>query len=324
MKQRLFYFVLFTSLLGFGGCNSSGESSGGINTGDFVVTSPYAEVAAKMDKFVEVSVTVNGVPGNFILDTGADSFLVSPEFAVEAGLDDSGTVNIVTIAGISETEVRRIEHFQFGSIEGYDIDAAVVDLAGFDGAIGKPLLEHALVSIDFVNEVISLGDPSISRLSTMGSNFQLLSANNLELPEIAINSQILRDVRLDTGNAGGVILSDPEVGQELLADAELSVATTVTATNGSLDGTAMIADTLSIGSAKLEDQFVVVVDLPDQNSDVAAKSNTSLLGNLVLKQFVVGIDMSRGELLLVHVRSLSYGLSNGGLRGVSLFQEVVG
>ena len=131
----LLFAVLYLSACGGGG---GGGSSFSFSPGNFSLTSERARVPAQVGEFITVDVGVNGVQARFILDTGADSFVVSNELATQAGLTEVGTATLATIAGVSQVPIFRIRDFRMANVIGSEIDAVVVPLDGFDGIVGLP------------------------------------------------------------------------------------------------------------------------------------------------------------------------------------------
>jgi predicted aspartyl protease len=291
-------------LLLLSACGGDGSSSPQMSDGNFALTAPVAQVAARTDDFIFVDVQVNGVPAVFILDTGADAFVVSPGLVERAGLKVTGETRIVTIAGASPASLSRIDDFRFANVVGSEIDAAVIDLVGIDGIIGAPFFRAVVISLDYGSGLLEVADPATVDLAQVAETIggQLVSAQNFVLEGMTVNDQTIGPMRIDTGNSGGIRISTSRAGVLLNSMPEL-LSVSSNASNGSVSGTACIADQVSLDTFLLADQFVVVQDAPLE---------VGLLGSLVLRQFYVVFDLSRGQVILRQDRTLRYGLAESG------------
>ena len=296
------FFVLFLVLASFAACGG-GDSSGSAETsrpgeGDFVVTADSAEVQGSFDRFFYVDVQVNGNPARFILDTGADAFLVSRRFADRLGLPRQSDAQISTPIGSATAEVRRMGHFQFSIVEGTDIDAAVVDIETFDGAIGLPFFRQVIISLDYINQIIRLFDPAEYRVDDLvnSANAQHVTMQQFVVHGLRINGHTVGDVRIDTGSAGGVHTARASLGP-VLESVDQTLPTTFTLPTGTYAGTAFIASSVELGGFNLADQYVVF-----QEPDLSM----GLVGNLLLQQFTLFLDLKRNEAIFQHDRVLHY------------------
>ena len=306
-------FVLFLSACSSG---SSDGTTSGINPGEFTLTSPSETIRPQFDELIYVSVTVNGIPARFILDSGADAFLVSSAFAKKAGLPEIGNMRISTIAGISDAPVRHIDSFTLGNVVGADIDAAEVEINGFDGIVGVPFFRAVVMELDYAGGKIVIHDPADVTLEQLRQEFggDVVDAPNFVLPEVEVNGMAVGPMRIDTGTGGGLRIS-PTTAGTLLAGADGTLQVVSTATNGSVPGTAFIADEIMVSGFSLTDQFVVVQERP---------IDVGLIGSLVLKQFYSVIDMGNDKILFRRDRDLRFGLDPDHLRsasGAAIFQD---
>ncbi|MCB0358946.1 MAG: retropepsin-like domain-containing protein, partial [Bdellovibrionales bacterium] len=276
---------------------------------------PFATTEAQIDKFVVVSVEINGIPGRFIIDSGADAFIVSRRFANAAGLPEMGSTTIDTVVGRSVVPVRRIDDFRFANIHGTGIDAVVVDIGSFDGAIGVPLFRDAILQIDYLRRLVNVADASQFILEPQPEipESALVAAPQFVLDSVVVDGIEVGPVRIDSGSSGGLHVGKNR-GASVLATSVLSAPASFSATNGSLVGTAVIASQLQFASFALSDQFVLVQEPPLEEG---------LLGNLVLKQFRVGFDFTREQVLFELQDPVQYEIAKSlkylGRRGARAF-----
>lgn len=293
------------SLLLLSACGGSGGSStGGLpSRGSFTLSSPEAEAFARVSEFLFVDVQINGATANFLLDTGADAFVVSEEFAERANLEVVSIAEVTTIAGTSTVDVARIREFSFANVVGVDIDAAVLPLSNIDGIVGIPFFEAVVMSLDYGTGRLVIRDPATFSLEENVSEFggELFQVgSNFILDSVSVNGVPLGPLRVDTGSSGGIRV-DVARGGGLLAQANQTLPVQSSAANGQVPGTAFIVDEFSTGPFFLRNQFMIVQDPPLE---------IGLLGSLVLRQFFIVFDAGRGTMMLRQDRGFEYALLN--------------
>lgn len=294
-------FVIFI-LLGAASCGGGGSDSQSqiSRSGEFSFSSPVSQVASRIDDFIFVDVMVNNSPAVFILDTGADAFVVTTELAARLGLVEIGATQIVTIAGTSDAPLYRIDDFQFGSVVGRRIDAAALDLSGFDGIVGVPFFREVLVGVDYGSGVIELADPDFLSIeqAALENGATVLSAKRFELDGVFIEGLDVGRVRIDTGSSGGLRVSGMRAAP-VLSEKDKTLRVISTASNGRVPGTAFIADDLTFGRFSLPEQLVVAQD---------GGLEVGLMGSLVLRQFYWIFDYRSSRIAMRQDRDLRYGL----------------
>ena len=105
---------------------------------------------------VTVSVVLNGVTGNFIVDTGATFVMVTHGFAQKANVDvdQSSTIKITTANGIADARRGRAKTIRLRTLESSDVPLVVhanpkENFGGrFDGLLGMSFLSRFNVSMD--------------------------------------------------------------------------------------------------------------------------------------------------------------------------------
>lgn len=306
LRQRTASLTIAVFLIFTGGCGD-GSGTSLAEGGRFQLTAPASQVAASTDPYIVVTAKVNGVPGRFLVDTGADSFIVSQEFAQRTGLALIGTTTVGTIVGSTTTDLRRIDRFELGALVGEEIPAAVLDLHDFDGAVGMPMFRETVVTLDFENQLLSIASPELADTIFSEPGLEILDAAEFVLPEVVINGVITRDVLVDTGNGGGLLLAGEEAN-EIASSVEATVPTVVNASNGSAPAHAFIAESLQLGPIMLPEQFAVVLH-PEFLGGGHPVVERNLLGNLVLKQFYVVLDVGGGRIGLRQEKVIRFKLS---------------
>jgi len=105
---------------------------------------------------VKLKVSINGVPGTLVLDTGASFVSLTAAFAQKAKVqvDQDSTVQIHTANGIGNGKQGRAATIQLRSLAAKDVpilvqaDAKAAYGDGVDGLLGMSFLSHFKVSID--------------------------------------------------------------------------------------------------------------------------------------------------------------------------------
>jgi aspartyl protease family protein len=110
----------------------------------------------RQGNLVKLQVSINGVPGALVLDTGASFVSLTASFAQKAKvqIDQDSTVQIHTANGIGDGKQGRATTIQLRSLTAKDVpilvqaDAKAAYGDGVDGLLGMSFLSHFKVSID--------------------------------------------------------------------------------------------------------------------------------------------------------------------------------
>jgi predicted aspartyl protease len=154
------HFTAASGSLLLSGCAGFGAPPIEVN-----VSGPPAEDAAHLDTGADASqritapVTIDGKgPYDFVVDTGANSTVITRELADELGLPDAGPANVHGVAGVEPAPTVRIEVLQAGGItvRGLRVPALPRARLGADGLLGVDVLRNRRVLIDFVARRLSI------------------------------------------------------------------------------------------------------------------------------------------------------------------------
>jgi clan AA aspartic protease (TIGR02281 family) len=324
---------LAMALLLLVGCSGGGDSSASLELvdGDYSFSQPLAQVEAEIDELIVVPVNVNGQPARFILDTGADTFIVSETLAGNLNLEKTGTITVNTVAGRSEAPIVELDRLELGNVAVEGASALVQNIGGFDGAIGASFLRHVTVVVSYFSidgggaistpgGELEFGDPrsvSISALSTSalaqggpfdpGIGGRIIETSVPAFDTASIEGFELGQSRIDTGNNGGLTISGG-LAREIAASKQQTIPVSLAASNGSIAGTAFIASSVVLEGEELSDQYSVSVDSPlgDKAGDRV------LVGSLVLRQYSWVFDLPHSQVWLRRDRPLRYALDSSG------------
>lgn len=119
-------------------------------------TIPYRDIAGQM----HVDGQVNGVPVDFIIDTGASLMVIPRAVADQAGIstEGAGTIKIQTANGIVDAPLVSVDHFELGALHAEGIGAVVhdIDASGRVGLLGMNFLGSYRMTIDHADRVLVL------------------------------------------------------------------------------------------------------------------------------------------------------------------------
>ncbi|NNM99366.1 MAG: hypothetical protein HKL91_06180 [Candidatus Eremiobacteraeota bacterium] len=168
---------------------------------------------------VLVKASVNGVPGTFIIDSGADGIVFSRKFAKAAHLTDVGHATAEGVAGASQESLVRVKSIDIGGNTLSNVNASSMNGNGLgaDGLIGFPLFADAVTTIDFTNGTLQLQDPNQTHPSKLAGIHAIIDLSS-GIPQVPmkIDGRIPVDTFLDTGDPYLVLIPKSLVFQEHL------------------------------------------------------------------------------------------------------------
>jgi hypothetical protein len=189
-----------------------------------------AAVPIKITQYrIVVNAKVNGVPGKFILDTGASDIHFTEAFARKAGLKPIGESESMGIAGSLKDHVARVDSIDIGGNVlrnlkvSYGGDAIDDDVP--DGLLGFSVLGSADVTLDFSNQTLRFQDPSSVDLSAaQGVHVAADLSDGTPVIPMKLNDSVDVLATLDSGNPMSLLMS-PQIttkyGLRMLVDNSL-------------------------------------------------------------------------------------------------------
>jgi predicted aspartyl protease len=156
-----------------------------------------------------VPVHINGQgPFQFLIDTGAQSSVLSNSLADRLLLTDRSTATLVGMASERQVETAMLDEISFGSGTRRDALAALVEgdnIGGADGILGLDTLQGRRVLLDFENQTMEVAHPE-ERSSTRG--FEIIVRAQAYLGQLIIARADIDGVRtaviVDTGAQGSI------------------------------------------------------------------------------------------------------------------------
>jgi aspartyl protease family protein len=85
---------------------------------------------------------INGLPVNFLVDTGATDVAISESFARSAGLDFGPQITIMTAAGPVQGWVSRLDSVLVGALRLRNVRATITSGLGDEALLGMSFLRH--------------------------------------------------------------------------------------------------------------------------------------------------------------------------------------
>jgi hypothetical protein len=261
------------------------------------------------DGLVFVAVEVNGTPMSFVLDTGAESTVLSSSRLAKLGLTATGT--FAAGAGGGDVTLGYVPHvtFKVGGASVSDQIASVIDLSGLeallertlDGILGYDFLSRFVVELDYKHHRLRLRDRASFRHApgtpvpiTLEDSTPFVDAT-IELPGLA---PIPGHFTLDTGCSCQVSLFSPFTNEH-----HLLAAVPGARNDGFSAGAGGETHQVSapITSLRVGDKTIAkpIADFGrDTTGATADPESAGLIGAIVWRQFVLVLDYQRKRMWL--------------------------
>lgn len=164
------------------------------------------------DKRIMVDARVNGVPGRFILDTGADGIVLTDAFAGRAHVKEITNSAARGIGGGTKTLIRKADTIEVG---GNTLSNVIVsslneqmDADAPDGLLGFDLLAAAVVDLNTDSQQMSISDPASTTIDKASGVPALVDlANGTPTLPMKLNGRIDVNATLDSGDFYYVLFS---------------------------------------------------------------------------------------------------------------------
>jgi len=157
-----------------------------------------------------IDVLVNGAgPFRMLIDTGADSCMLTPKAAKLAGLHFNARVSMVTVSGNSTVPVSPENEVRIGGNVRTRVEIAISSLDGIrqvdsraDGVIGQSFLRQAPYLIDYRAKQFWLDDEATARAAALPSAVASTPNRGETLVPVAIGTDhAVRSLMLDSGTS---------------------------------------------------------------------------------------------------------------------------
>jgi predicted aspartyl protease len=266
-------------------------------------------LAGGAQPLILLPVSVNAAPPRgFILDTGAGTTLLSPEFARELNVQGTASREGHTAGGKLTAQLGRVDSMTAGHVAVSNLDIAIVDLSHLsaavgtkiDGDLGYNFLKHFRLTLDFRANELRLDEPN--RLDYFGPPALAEIPIRLAHPSKPL---ILLDAHM--GDRGPFVFaidtgtSTTAISVELARELNLATAPIMPVTTGGtpIQVSAARLSSLRIGPGVEDRGLDVIVGgfLPMLSSVIGTKLD-GIIGYNFLRHYKVVIDYPGATLSL--------------------------
>lgn len=168
---------------------------------------------------IVIPVTLNGVgPFDFLLDTGASTTLVTPEFARELGLRPIDRIELVTMAGSQFLVRSQLERVTVGQQTATDVEVLISDLrevrtveGKLCGVLGQNFLAQFNYLLDYRAQRLTFEAGTELETRLCGTRLRLEEHEGRLLVSLPVKQQLWRLV-LDSGLGTLLLFAPREMG----------------------------------------------------------------------------------------------------------------
>jgi len=255
---------------------------------------------------VSIHINQQEKPLRFLLDTGAEITIIDARTAQDLGLPEGKDIDVVTVGEQSTVPTVRINTLRFGPVHVGPIDVAKYDLTGLtrgvgsrvDGVIGIDVLSRKPFTIDYGKKQLSFGEPSRLRNTASAVRVPIRKGQGGYVVSAIANGTNRIELLLDTGTNFTQLPS--QIWQQLTKEWQPQRVLCGAKSTGRDDSNSCFARLESMSFESLKIDHPVVKFLGQQQAGVFADPDPpGLLGTDFLKRFVVTIDFSNEEIILV-------------------------
>jgi hypothetical protein len=241
---------------------------------------------------IVVSVTMNGRPARFLVDSGASATVLAPASAAAAGVSTQEAVEAQAGGGQVGARAGSLASLVVGTWELHPLPVAVMKLgvAGdYDGVLGNDVLHQRLVEIDFPRARLRLHPEGPGLRQSFARTMTRLPATttleSLMVVQVDLDRRGAMPAVLDLGATSSVVNTRAGAGAKVLGHGKAA----------GIDGAPIPADlcafqSLALGAVKQEAPQLVVADMPVFASFGLMDRPAMILGLDVLRSMVVVID----------------------------------
>jgi predicted aspartyl protease len=258
---------------------------------------------------VLLQVGVNGsAPVWFIVDTGAESSVISSELATKLHLKPAGKTVGTGGAGTAQATRFNAVSIKLPNVEMSNLTIYGLPIDSFSapfgkrisGIIGYDIIKEFVVEIDYTNRKINLYGPQSYQYSGAGEIFDLTFEENLPFIQTSFvvdKGTIAGKFEIDSGSTGAILFNTPFVKKYgLLKSIPQASETRIGGVGGS--ARAFIARLKSFGLGHFTFQNVIAKFSQSMRGDYASAKYDGLIGGELLRRFKTIFDYSRKRMIL--------------------------
>jgi len=261
------------------------------------------------DPLPAVEMSVNGVRGLFLIDTGAAEIVLDPAFAEKADVAASGG-GTGTFAGGKTADITyaRIAKIQLQSLDVADVPAVLLSTAGFAdaakgktvaGVIGTEFLSRFRATIDYPRGMLVLEPPDAPRDRVQGIEVPFLMVrDHFLVARGALNDGAERAFLVDTGLAGNAFTAPAAT----LRDAGIAIPSLPPDSDSSEIGESAEAPfdirALSLGRVRREDLKGLYGPFPPQLESSTGVHIGGIVSHAFFRPYALTFDFARMRIIL--------------------------
>lgn len=253
---------------------------------------------------IYIPARVNGVDTVVLLDSGAESSVLSAAFARQIGVAAESSVTALGTGGTQDAGLARGVKIEIGALTLKGLTVGIIDLAAVEAQLGRPLpvilgkevFNELIVDIDFAKRLIAFHDPATFVAPAGASRLDLIENNGIRTLEASVEGHAPARFDFDIGNGSPLILAPGYVEAERLTEGRRTSKTLTGAIGGLRTADTFTVKTLRIGGVELRD---VPATVPPKGA--SAVDGDRVKGNIglpILSRFRVATDFAKSALYL--------------------------
>lgn len=281
---------------------------------DFEITdadSAGAIAVEIVDHLVLVTARVNGVPGPFLVDTGAGANVLDSGFAAELGLAARGVMEARGAGGSEPAAFVDVESLRLPGVVLHGQTIVAIGLDTVAGALGRPIagilgwdfLSRFAVEIDYARGTLGLRRSGQYEPPPGAERVALRIEMNVPRVEATLDGEHRGSFLVDTGNGRGLLLHSPFVRAHGYGPDASSGAADVAGVGGRTRMDRITVRSLALGGARFRDVPAFVSD--SEEGIVAIDEAIGNIGGALFEGSVLAFDYSEGSLWILSPSSAS-------------------
>jgi predicted aspartyl protease len=264
-----------------------------------------------VDHLVLVTAEVNGVPGSFLLDSGAGATVLDSGFASRLGLAERG---VMEARGTGGSETAAFVDASTLQLPGVVLRGQTIVTIGLDGvaeALGRPIagilgwdfLSRFAVEIDYARARLALAPSGKYEPRPGAVRVPLRIEMNVPRVEGTLDGEHRGSFLVDTGNGRGLLLHSPFARAHGYGERRSDGAVDVAGVGGSTRMDQITIRSLALGGAEFRDLPAFVSD--SDEGIVAIDEAIGNVGGALFERSVLAFDYSEESLWILPPSSAS-------------------
>jgi hypothetical protein len=252
---------------------------------------------------IACNVAIAGKTYTFLIDSGSGNVVLDARAAKNAGLAQSGALEVRGAARAGGMQVAMLSQLTIGSAALDDLVVSTIDLGSasgrmhIDGILGYPFFAASMVQLDFAHHLMRFGQPG----SFAAPGDRIALDTDREIPEAVfqMNGALDAPFIVDTGDSASVLLYGPFVAlHPALAPQTSAGGSSFIGIGGADRSYSTRFDAFRLGTTTLVNQPADVIVAKD--GAFADRVDAGNVGLGVLRKFTVTFDYGDHALYLEH------------------------